>query len=369
MNIESNIDKIFISKIALSNYRNFERFEYDFDQRPVLIIGENGAGKTNILESISLLSPGRGLRYSKFDDVCRNTLNKMPVNAISDIDISNNIGKISFRSVFDCNSHKRLIEFNGSKIPTKDLSQFMNIIWITPDMHHIFTGSRSDRLKFVDRIVYSFVPLHATLINKYDHYIQERRSLLKIPHYDEEWISVVEKKLSEIAVQITSNRKRIISKINNISQNSKFDFPKIYLELNSEIDNLQCNDEDILNILIKKYKDYRKLDLDSGKSNFGPQKTELIAIHLDKNINASSSSMGQQKAILVSIILSQILGLIEETQRLPIILLDEVFAHLDQKRSMYLSEFLLDLGIQIWITDTGVEHIDFFYKNTNLLRL
>ena len=226
-NDEDEIDKIFISKIFLSNYRNFKNFEYEFDQRPVLIIGDNGVGKTNILESISLLSQGRGLRHSKFDEICLKADGKIQASAISDIIISNNIGQISFKSIFDHISHKRLIEFNGSRIPVKDLTQFLNIIWITPEMHHIFTGSRSDRLKFLDRIVYSFFPLHGTLINKYDHYLHERRVLLKLGNYDESWLSILEKNLSKIAVEIIINRKKIIEKINYISQNSKFNFPRM----------------------------------------------------------------------------------------------------------------------------------------------
>jgi DNA replication and repair protein RecF len=366
---ENEIDKIFISKIHLSNYRNFKIFEHEFDQKPVLIIGENGVGKTNILESISLLSPGRGLHNAKFDELCRVDQTKIQGNAISNINITNQLGSLSFLSIFDHISHKRIIEFNGSKIPVKDLSQFMNITWITPDMTHIFTGARSNRLRFFDRIVYSFFPLHANLVNKYDHYLNERRILLKTNNYDEEWIAIIEKNLAISAFDIMLNRNKIIEKINNISQNSQFHFPKIHIKLASAADDLFVQDEETITLFVEKYQKNRKFDLDSGKSNFGPHRTELVATHLDENILASKSSMGQQKAILVSIILSQIIGLIEVTKKLPIILLDEVFVHLDKKRSIYLSEFLLDLGIQVWITDTGTEHIDFFINKSTIMKL
>jgi DNA replication and repair protein RecF len=193
--------------------------------------------------------------------------------------------------------------------------------------------------------------------------------LLKLGSYDEAWMLILEKNLSKIAVEIIINRKKIIEKINYISQNSKFNFPRIYLALISECDNLQCKDDELLDIIISKYQKYRKQDIDSGQSNFGPHKTELLATHIEEKILASTGSMGQQKAVLVSIILFQVLAIIEETKKLPIVLLDEVFSHLDRKRSIYLSEFLLNLGIQIWITDTETQHIDFFADSANLLKL
>jgi DNA replication and repair protein RecF len=368
MKYSSEIDKVFISKIFLSNYRNFLTFEREFDRRPILIIGENGTGKTNILESISLMSPGRGLRNAKFDEICRKSGNKKD-NAISDITISTYIGDSSFRSVFDHSLHKRMLEFNGARIPTKDLTQFMSITWITPEMHHIFTGARANRLKFFDRIVYSFFPLQASLINKYEYLLHERRLLLKSSKRDEEWLSIIEKNLSQIAFNILANRRKVLENINSISQNSKFHFPRIQLRLESEFDDLQCEENEMVALFMERYKSYRKNDLESGKSNFGPHKTELIAIHLEENIIANNGSMGQQKAILVSIILSQILALIDITKRLPIVLLDEVFAHLDRKRSIALSEFLVELDVQVWVTDTEKDHIDFFSNSVNLINL
>ena len=172
--MDKKIEKVYISKIELSHYRNFTNFEQEFSDSPILITGENGTGKTNILESLSLV-PGRGLKYAKLDDICTKHDNAEVKDWSSNISFRNNIGLFSAKSVFHRRLNKRQVELNDSKIPVKELANFLNIIWITPELHHIFVGTRSERLKFLDRITHSFYPQHASLINKYDHYLHERR--------------------------------------------------------------------------------------------------------------------------------------------------------------------------------------------------
>ena len=368
--METQIEKVYISKIELLNYRNFITFEQEFSDNPILIVGENGTGKTNILESISLLSQGRGLKHAKFDEICGQYDNIDGQDWSSNISFRNKIGLFTTKSVFHRNTSKRQVELNDSKIPVKELANFLSIIWITPELHHIFIGARSERLKFLDRITHSFHPRHAGLINKYDHYLHERRVLLKMGRYDEDWISVIEKSLSKLALEICHNRSRVIQVINEMSAKISVQFPQTRLELDSSCLNfITDNQEESLAELAVQFRLNREIDLKTGKTNFGPQKTDLIATHLESNRKASYCSMGQQKAILVSIMLSQIFAMIEDSGRTPIILLDEVFVHLDKRRSEYLSELLFSTGSQVWVTDTEDQRLQSLAKKAEIINL
>ena len=368
--METKTEKVYISKIELTHYRNFTNFEQEFSDNPILIIGENGTGKTNILESISLLSQGRGLKYTKFDKICAQYNNGDVKDWSTNISFRNNIGLFSTKSVFHCGSNKRQVSLDDSKISVKELANFLNIIWITPELHHIFVGARSERLKFLDRITYSFYRQHGSLINQYDHYLNERRSLLKMGRYDKEWISVIEKSLSKLTVDICHNRSKVIEIINDMSPKISGQFPQTKLELESNCLNfINENQEESVSKIAEQFQINREIDLKTGKSNFGPQKTDLIATHLESNQKALYCSMGQQKAILVSIMLSQIFAMVEDSRRAPIILLDEVFVHLDKRRSEYLSELLFSTGSQVWVTDTEDKRLHSFAKKAQIIHL
>ena len=165
---------VYLQKLKLLHYRNFQELEINIDNNPIILIGENGSGKTNILEAISLFYPGKGLRSAKLDDICQRGVESFAVYCL----LQSKLGAASILINFNSKSTKRITEFNGAKIPNNELSKFSSMIWLTPQMDGIFASGVSDRRKFLDRLVYNFLPSHAGLVARYEYYMRERSEKL-----------------------------------------------------------------------------------------------------------------------------------------------------------------------------------------------
>lgn len=351
-----------ITALDLYNFRNLEQVTLQFDKNIILFLGQNGSGKTSILEAISLLSPGRGLRSAKLDEITRSNSHWWEAR----FNIITRLGIAEMKSHYDADSKTKKILYNGLKIASSELTNFVNIIWLTPQMEGIFLDSPSVRRKFLDRIVYNFDAQHAERINNYDYYIKERMNFLRnnISAIKEStnWLDQIENKIASIAEEIAQKRNNIINmiqlKVNDLHQECSH-LPKITIGLSDLQDHLQENCS-FVEIYAQKLQQNRYKDASAHKTNFGIHKQDLIVKYTTKNLNAQFCSTGEQKAILVSISVAFILCIIKERMATPILLLDEFFVHLDSLRKKALFDVIKKYNMQLFITATdnsGIEEL------------
>jgi DNA replication and repair protein RecF len=332
----------------------------------VILIGENGVGKTNLLEAISLFFPGRGIRSAKLDEICKYTTDHWTVSAL----FQSKIGFAEIRNNFNIHPKKRIIEFNGSKISNSELSKLSSMVWITPQMEGIFLDSPTIRRKFFDRIVYNFDHSHAANVHEYEHYIHERINFLRQDYPDESWLKIIEEKISKVSLAIAKNRISVLNQLQKAINNISNEFPKANLAIEGSIESkLELDDLEIISFIQSKLCSERLHDKLSGRTNFGVHRSDFIVIHNDKNILAKFCSTGEQKALLISLVLAQLNAGIVATGYKPILLMDEIFVHLDDRRKQYLIDFFLNINLQVWITATDLNGIENFANVAHVIRL
>ncbi|MCX4084506.1 DNA replication/repair protein RecF [Rickettsia hoogstraalii] len=357
---------IFLHSLSLENYRNFKNLELKADNTPIILIGENGSGKTNILEAISLFYPGRGLRSAKLAYICKASEDYCIVKAL----LQSKLGLAEFSTHIKRSSNRRITEYNESKIANNELSKFTSMVWLTPQMEGIFTSGSSDRRKFLDRIVYNFDPKHAELVSKYEYYMHERNKILAEDIRDDNWLKIIEEKMADMSSHIANNRLKTLEFMQQAIDELENEFPKADLSIDGIVEQkILDGEENIVNFITAELYQTRSKDKLLGRTSFGVHKSDFLVKHQKKNILAKFCSTGEQKAILIAIILAEMNYAIKLTKIAPILLLDEVFVHLDDKRRQYLIEFFTGLNMQLWVTATDLEGIENFANKAQLIRL
>lgn len=360
--------KLKICSINLKNYRNFSQFNINTDNQNVIFVGKNGSGKTNLLESISLLVPGRGLRGATLDDICHNSTQSWR----SHFTANSKLGEASIATNFTQLPRKRVIEYNGSKITNAELANFLHIIWLTPQMDNIFLEGASGRRRFLDRIVYNFYPEHAKEVYRYEHYVSERLRILTKSSSNNikannNWLDVLEEKIVGSAKNIFTNRKDVISMMQESVNQMDSHFPKAILDMSALDD--ECNLANFDQYYLQQLKNNRGKDGITGKTNFGVHRNDFLVLHKEKNRLAKFCSTGEQKAMLISIIIAQIDAIQQHKKLLPIILLDELFVHLDAVKSNQLIEYILSSNMQVFITATDLSAMDKLKNTAQIIEL
>ncbi|AFB20607.1 DNA replication/repair protein RecF [Rickettsia canadensis] len=357
---------IFLHSLILENYRNFKNLELKIDNTPIILIGENGSGKTNILEAISLFYPGRGLRSAKLADICKTSEDHCSIKAL----LQSKLGLAEFTTQFKLSSNRRITEYNESKIANNELSKFTSMVWLTPQMEGIFTSGKVERRKFLDRIVYNFDPKHAELVSKYEYYMHERNKILAEEIQDDNWLKIIEEKMADISNHIAVNRLKTLEFMQQTINNLENEFPKADLSIDGIVEQkILDGEENIVSVITAELYKTRNKDKLIGRTSFGVHKSDFLVKHKKKNILAKLCSTGEQKAILITIILAEMNYAIKLTKIAPVLLLDEVFVHLDDKRREYLTEFFTYLNLQLWITTTNLESIENFASKAQLIKL
>ena len=358
---------IYLQKLKLINYRNFEDFEFSISNKPILLLGENGSGKTNILEAISLFFPGKGLRSAKLEEMCRAGSNQGIVNVL----MQSKLGLAEITTNLQRETGRRHTEFNGAKIQNNELAKLSTIIWLTPQMDGLFGAGISERRKFFDRIVYNFIPSHAIAVSKYEHYMLERSKALLQEYCDTNWLKIVEEKMAELSVEITINRLNIIKQMQKAIDYLDNDFPKAILSICGAIEDkiLTSSKEEVCHFIANELLLSRSRDKISRRTNFGVHRSDFIVVHREKNVMARLCSTGEQKSMLISLMLAQVNHAIKENISSPILLLDEVFVHLDNRRKQYLADYFLSVELQIWVTGTDLSGIEMLVPKSELIKL
>lgn len=332
-----------ITTLTLSHFRSHQLGRLAFDGRPVAFFGANGAGKTNLIEAISLLSPGRGLRGAAAEELIRQP---------------ESIGwKISATfagrevETWAAPARPREIRIDGKAARQVDLARLGAVLWLVPTMDRLWVEGAEGRRRFLDRMVMSFVPDHATAVLDYERAMRDRNRLLKDQIRDPHWYQALEAQMARAAVQIDAARQQVITRLTAAQAASDSLFPAAALALTHPDMALPQNEDD----LARAFADSRPRDLQAGRALVGPHRADMQARWLAKDRDAASCSTGEQKALLISLILANARALGAEREGAPILLLDEVAAHLDQNRRAALYDAICAMGVQAFMTGTGAE--------------
>ena len=371
-NYQESVIKSGIKRLTLTDFRNYTYLRLNTGLNPIVITGENGTGKTNILEAVSFLTPGRGLRSARLTDIRRISPalvanDYVPGNtawAVSSIvcinDDETEIGTGVESSYRDSNEEtraydRRIVKINGQKITSQsDLGKYISAIWLTPQMDRLFRGGSQPRRSFLDRLVYAFDIEHAKRTANFEHLYKEWVQLIKTGKTDNYWLSSIEEEMSAIGVAIAAARREQIARLNTFIKNDPDDvFPNVELSLEGTIEQMLDTKPaiDVEDYYISSLQKQRNNVLYSDSID-GVNRTDFKVFYKKKRMPAELCSTGEQKSLLISIILAQ-----TKCQTLakgfpPVLLLDEVVAHLDDAKREALLQKIRDLNIQAWITST-----------------
>jgi DNA replication and repair protein RecF len=351
-----------ITRLTLTEFRNYRSLRLASPMRLVALTGANGAGKTNILEAISLLAPGRGLRGAPFEELARQ--GGAASWAIA-AEIDTPAGKLSAGTGWSGQSEAgdgggRLVVIDGEvQKGSGALGQHMRLLWLTPAQDRLFAGPASDRRRFLDRLVAASDPEHGSRLTVFEKVMRERNLLLAEPRADAAWLSSLEAQMAEAAVAISAARliglEALQTHISEARASSSFPWAEVAVEgeieaLVSQKPAVQVEDE-YRRIL----RDSRGLDRAAGRTLRGPHRSDLAVVHGPKAMPAGHCSTGEQKALLIGLVLAQARAVKTGAGVSPILLLDEVAAHLDRARRRSLLEALAALGSQSWMTGTDAQ--------------
>lgn len=346
-----------VQSLKLNNFRSYETLDCTFRGCSVVLLGSNGSGKTNILESLSLLSPGRGLRRAPFEQF-RNFKGPAEWGINAKVLSNNSSYKIS-TGVPAGRIKGREVRINDKKVfASKSLPEIISVSWLTPSMDQIFVESPSSRRKFLDTMCSSLFNNHASLIKSYEKLMRERNILLQENKFDIDWLDTLETQMSQDGVNIGLNRLNLITGLNTRLDNDENPvWPKAFLKIEGIIeDKLSSNDcESVKDFFRERLFDNRKKDFFSGRTTFGIHKSDLLVSDRNKGIYANQCSTGEQKSLLIGLILTHLNLVANRSNRYPILLLDEVVAHLDQLRRAALFEQIIETKAQVFMTGTEID--------------
>jgi DNA replication and repair protein RecF len=333
-----------ISNLTLSHFRSHKRAVVDIDARPVAIHGLNGAGKTNILEAISLLSPGRGLRRSSAQDMTRRP-EALGWKVTAVLHTPSQVHEIE---VWSETGAARQVRIDGKAVAQTALGRIARVLWLIPAMDRLWIEGAEGRRRFLDRMTLSLSPDHADHSLAYEKAMRERNRLLKDMVREPSWYLALESRMAEAGAAIHHERRRALATIAAAQSEVKTAFPTATLDLH-------CDMPSTADDLRAALADNRMRDLSAGRTLIGPHRADLFGVYAAKDVPARDCSTGEQKALLVSLILANARALAEDFGAPPLLLLDEVAAHLDAERQTALYDEISALGAQAWMTGTGAE--------------
>lgn len=337
-----------LGRLRLSHFRSHRTTVIETDGRPVVLHGPNGAGKTNILEAISLISPGRGLRRAAPEDLARRP-ESIGWKVSADLQ-SPEGGREIETSVHDALS--RAVFIDGKPSTQLALGRVARILWLVPVMDRLWLEGAGDRRQFLDRMVMSFIPEHADISLGYDKAMRERNRLLKDQVRNGAWYDALEAQMAAAGAAIIANRAVALVRLAAAQAGAETAFPAAELAI---VASEEAPPDQTEAGLRAAFATSRTRDMAAGRTLIGPHRADLHAIYSAKNVEARLCSTGEQKALLVSLILANARSLTQDFGAAPILLLDEVAAHLDAERRRALYDEICALGAQAWMTGTGAE--------------
>ncbi|MGH6666002.1 MAG: DNA replication/repair protein RecF [Pseudolabrys sp.] len=349
----------FVRRLTLSNFRSYHAAQIELLQPgPVVLIGPNGAGKTNLIEAISLLAPGRGLRRATMEELAFSEGDgAWAVSA----EIEGMLGLATLGTGIDppvgedSGSTRKCRIDRESVSSAAAFADHLRVVWLTPAMDPLFNGPASERRRFLDRLVLAVDAQHSSRVAALERSLRSRNRLLEDSNSDPHWLDAIEHETAEVAVAVATARAETVNRLAGAltaARDQAPEFPRAEIALDGWMEKLLPDHkaieiEDRYRVLLKAN---RARDVAAGRTLDGPHLSDLAVSHADKGIGASEASTGEQKALLIRLVLAHA-GLIKDmTGFAPLLLLDEIVAHLDPARRAALYDALANLGAQVWMT-------------------
>lgn len=346
-----------LTRLFLANYRNYEKLDLRLDGRHVCLFGANGAGKTNLLEAVSQLGPGRSLRGANLGEIKRIGADEDAGGWVVSAELEEDRKLGVALEEAPRGGAKRTIRIDGANASAGDLAELMRIVWLVPAMDGVFRGSASDRRRFFDRQVMAHIPSHGRTAAAYEKTMRERNALLEQGRVDPAWLDAIEGRMAEHGAELAVNRANILSRLQAaVDERPEGHFPKAALGLEGPEGAVAKSDTPVFELAAElrgALMDGRRRDMAAGRTLAGPHRVDLTAIHVPTGVPAREASTGQQKALLIGLILASASALSADTSGpKPLMLLDEAAAHLDADRRAALFDELTAVGGQAWLTGT-----------------
>jgi DNA replication and repair protein RecF len=347
-----------ICRLTLTNFRSYRTAGMQVAAGPVVLVGPNGAGKTNVIEAISFLAPGRGLRRARLDEVaCHDGDGSWAVA----VEVEGALGLATLGTGIETrngNDETLARKCRIDREPAASAAAFcdhLRVVWLTPQMDPLFAGPAAERRRFLDRLVLAVDAEHSGRVNALERSLRSRNRLLEDPRPDQRWLDAIEHETAEVAVAVAAGRAETVRRLQGAIEarrdpESPFPWADVALDGWLEtmlLDHSAVEAEDRYRAVLR---DSRPRDAAAGRALAGPHLTDLEVMHGPKGIAAGDASTGEQKALLIGLILAHAELVAEMTGIAPVLLLDEVVAHLDPIRRAALYDALTRLGAQVWMT-------------------
>ncbi len=355
---------LWVERLTLTNFRNYTGAAVDAGPEPQVLIGANGAGKTNLLEAVSLLAPGQGMRRAAYPDISRGAgdgswavaarthTHAGPVDIGTGL-LAENAGN---------ERAGRMVRITGETWGAGTLADYVEVVWVTPAMDGLFTGPGSDRRRFLDRLILCFDPQYRTGAARFERAMQQRNRLLADGVRDNARFEGLELLMAETGVAIAAQRAEAVAALASImaerterDPSSPFPAASLALEGALEADLAHLPAIEVEDLYLQRLRHGRERDRAAGRTLDGPHRSDLLVAHAPKAMPARLCSTGEQKALLIGLVLAHAELVARRREAAPILLLDEVTAHLDAERRAALFQEIIRLGAQAWMTGTDAE--------------
>jgi DNA replication and repair protein RecF len=346
-----------IIRLILQDFRTYASLDLPVSRQLVALVGENGAGKTNVLEAISLFMPGRGLRRAELGDMARQGgPGSFAVSLTLDAPYGEHRLGTGLEPQGENGRSPRICRIDGTTAssPTA-FAEFLRVVWLTPDLDALFRGPAGDRRRFLDRLVLAVDAEHGARVNALERALRSRNRVLEDNPDDRLWLDALEREVAELAIAVAAARRETVERLAALILETREEdspFPFATMGLEGEIDTLVAtlpavDAEDRYRAILR---DHRARDRAAGRTLVGPQASDLLVRHGPKDIPANTASTGEQKALLIGLVLAHARLVASMSGIAPFVLLDEVAAHLDPRRRAGLFAALESLGGQVWMT-------------------
>jgi DNA replication and repair protein RecF len=345
-----------VRRLNLHNFRNYHTASLEADAATMALVGPNGAGKTNLIEAISFLAPGRGLRRATLNEVAFNEGDGSWAVAA---EIEGALGLATLGTgieppIEDDATPQRQYRIDRESVPSAAaFADHLRVIWLVPAMDSLFTGAPSERRRFLDRLTLAVDAEHAGRVNALERSLRSRNRLLEDARVDTHWLEAVEHETAELAVAVAGLRIETVRRLEAVlDKRKRSPFPPVEIAIDGWLEQLipmhpASEVEERYRAVLR---DNRSRDAAAGRTLDGPHLSDLKVVYAAKGIPAADASTGEQKALLIGLVLAHARLLSEMTGAAPVLLLDEVLAHLDPARRLALHHELAELGAQTWMT-------------------
>ena len=343
-----------VRRLALVDFRGYAQARLETDRRPVVLTGPNGAGKTNLLEAISFLAPGRGLRRARLGEIDR-IGGAGPWSVAARLEAPGGAVQIRTGRAQGGERERRVVQIDGSDVDSQAvLAEVVAVVWLVPALDRLFQDGAGERRRFLDRLVVSSDPAHAAQLARYAHAVRQRAQLLRAGRLDPSWLGALERQAAAAGVAVAAARRETVRGLAAALSDPPAGFPQPNLALEGEVEawldeSSALEAEERFGAALAAA---RRQDAETGITAIGPHRSDLLVHDCASGRPARDCSTGQQKALLVSLVLAEARLRAAAGERQPLLLLDEVAAHLDAARRAALLEAVCALGAQAWLTGT-----------------